>query len=347
MQTINYSKSLIHIGYHKTASTFLQTQLFSREDLGFHRWPEKSEQVHELFVARNSFQPVSETALSALRDHVAYAESRGLVYVLSHERLSGHPSSGGYDSRLIADRLCGLMPDASVLIIIREQKSMIRSVYSQYITEGGAQSLWRFLNPPNPAIRRVPYFDYSYFEYVSCIQYYRELFGPEKVLVLPFEMLRKSPDQFLQKIFSHCGNHKDQHDPQRLDAPQVNVRQNEIVQIFRQWLNWLFFRTPFNQFGLINRPKLFRAYNQLFRHISGWVPGVLDRPIIWRQDRLIESLVGDRYAVSNVQLSELIGIDLATYGYDCSRLPVPGFTNSKSVAASDVHVTSASKLSGT
>ena len=51
------------------------------------------------------------------------------VPVISHERLSGYPHSGGHDSKEIAHRLAAVFPNAKVVIVIREQKSMILSNY--------------------------------------------------------------------------------------------------------------------------------------------------------------------------------------------------------------------------
>ena len=46
--------------------------------------------------------------------------------VLSAERLSGNPHSGGYDSLQTAERLHRLFPQAKVLVVVREQTEEIR-----------------------------------------------------------------------------------------------------------------------------------------------------------------------------------------------------------------------------
>ena len=78
------------------------------------------------------------------------ATTGGLIPVLSYERLSGNPHSGGYDSKEIANRLVQVFPDAKILIVIREQKDIILSTYKQYIIEGGACTVKRYLHPPPP-----------------------------------------------------------------------------------------------------------------------------------------------------------------------------------------------------
>ena len=119
--------------------------------------------------------------------------------------MSGYPASGGYDSQLIADRLHRMVPRARVLIVIREQKSFLRSMYSQYVTDGGDLPLSRFLNPPEPHLNRVPGWDFDFLAYHRLIGYYRKLFGPERVLVLPFELLTREPRRFITDILRFCG----------------------------------------------------------------------------------------------------------------------------------------------
>ena len=50
--------------------------------------------------------------------HLAAATAEGRTLVLSHERLSGYPSSGGYDRALIAERLNASFPEAKILIVL-------------------------------------------------------------------------------------------------------------------------------------------------------------------------------------------------------------------------------------
>jgi hypothetical protein len=65
-------------------------------------------------------------------------ERGGLIPMVSSERLSGNPHSGGYDSAVLAERLHQVFPGARVLVMIREQRSMILSSWAQYVRVGGA-----------------------------------------------------------------------------------------------------------------------------------------------------------------------------------------------------------------
>src|SRR5438046_10505277 len=98
------SEPLIHIGYHKTGSTWLQQPIFRDGRFGFetHDTPLP---VDEAFIAQNPFTFDASRARSAFTAPVEAAAERGLVYLVSHERLSGDVGTGGVDSKMIADRL--------------------------------------------------------------------------------------------------------------------------------------------------------------------------------------------------------------------------------------------------
>jgi hypothetical protein len=92
--------------------------------------------VHTLVRAR-PFDFDAATVRSEFEPMLADAEREGLLPIVSFPRLSGHPYSGGYDSRPIADRIAQVFPEARILIVIREQRSTIVSTYKQYVHAGG------------------------------------------------------------------------------------------------------------------------------------------------------------------------------------------------------------------
>ena len=187
------SDVLIHIGYHKAGSSWLQQHLFDRESAGFGWLGKSARNPVRRFVDDDplDFDPAALRAeLGPLLDR---QRGRGLLPVVSMERLSGHPFSGGYDCKEIADRLVAVLPEGRVLVVVREQRSMIVSTYKQYVRAGGAARPEQFLDPPRSKSRRVPWFDARYFEYDRLLRHYVELFGAERMLCLPFEQFVSSP----------------------------------------------------------------------------------------------------------------------------------------------------------
>src|SRR5574338_137507 len=88
---------LFHIGYHKTASTFLQDKLFKSEPHGFCRLSEGYRLINRHFISANSFHRLSDQIVSQIQSEAAAAERQRKTLVISHERLSGYPASGGFD----------------------------------------------------------------------------------------------------------------------------------------------------------------------------------------------------------------------------------------------------------
>jgi hypothetical protein len=310
-----YNYILFHIGYHKTASTFLQDKLFSSEPHGFVRLSERYRFINKHFIAANSFHQLSGEIISRVNDEATTAAKQQRTLVVSHERLSGYPASGGFDSRLIADRIHSGFPRARILIVIREQKSFIRSMYSQYVTDGGDLSLSRFLNPPEQHICRVPGWSFDYAMYDRMIAHYFGLFGQDRVCVLPFEMFQRDHQTFIDRILSFT-----ERDPAAMPAVPadvINLRRPLVMQSATRLINRFVFRSQLSPHGFIEARRgkspveVFRPFFDLLGR------SFIERRMEARLRSQVEEAVGHRYAQSNRTTSELIGTDLAAYGYPC------------------------------
>lgn len=308
-------RPLIHIGYHKTGTSYLQSEFFT-ENYGFQRWPSTQRALHPVFTLLGSYDQPKESDVQELRRLFAEAGQRNQTFVVSHERISGHPSSGGLDAKLIADRLLDVFPDARVLIIIREQEAMIRSAYSQFVTEGGSLNLRRYLTPPQPDVLKRPHFSLHHFEYEPAIRYYQRRVGEDNVLVMPFELFVAEPAEFLNRLgnFARSANWENR-TAEDFASERVNVARKVATQTLRRVLNACLARTQFSNSGWLNFPKLIRLYEKLSPKVDWLVPSALDRWIIERQKSLIRSSIGDYYAPFNRRLCELLNTDLGQLGY--------------------------------
>jgi hypothetical protein len=296
---------LVHIGYHKTATSWLQEHLFSNEDAGF-GWTRKAggSPVRRL-VDDDPLLWDADDARAAIEPGLEAIRARGLQPVISVERLSGHPFSGGYDVKEIADRIAAVFPDGRVLAVVREQRSMIVSTYKQYVRAGGGCTVEEFLHPPTSKSLRVPWFDFRYFEYDRLLAYYRGLLGPERVRWLAYEGFATDPRGFVAAVCAFAAREAPEdlpYDARENKAPsaaglEAQRRRNRLG--FRSELN----PTPALPAGLVRRlPKRF------FRPP--------DRAAAEAHLReTVERAVGDRYRESNRRLAELTGLDLAALGW--------------------------------
>jgi hypothetical protein len=202
----------VHIGFHKTATTWLQSEVFPRHpqvrpyvegrvwDDPFLRWiVAASDRDFDPQPARAAY----EAGMARLKRH---DDSGPLttddVVVVSAERLSGHAASGGYDTVRIARRLHEVVPEARILIVVRSQIDMIESEYRQLVGEGyrgRISSVWG-----TDAWKRVQ-FDLGHYEYDTLVLEYQKLFGASNVAVFTYEGIVADRDRFLDRLAAFFG----------------------------------------------------------------------------------------------------------------------------------------------
>lgn len=89
---------LLHVGYHKTDSTWMQRQLFAREHTGC-CYVGRNYQARRHLVRPHALDLRPAGARRALASELCEAAARGLVPVVSDERLSGNPHSAASTPR--------------------------------------------------------------------------------------------------------------------------------------------------------------------------------------------------------------------------------------------------------
>lgn len=299
---------LIHVGYHKTGTTWLQRQLFPREDLGYC--------PVGISVAETDFVHVNDLDFDAARYRreaappLAAATAAGLIPVISHERLSGNPHSGGYDSVRLAERLRAVFPDARILIVFREQRAMILSSYAQYVRVGGGCTLDGYLFPANAT--RQPMFSFDHFCYHRLIECYRRLFGVDRVLALPFEQLRRDPRGFVAAIARFAGGRIADDLP--FDRSE-NKSLGAIALIAKRSVNPFLVRDSVNGNGPFAIARAGRVAAALAGVVDRAAPDAWNRAIQARWKARIAEVARGRYDASNAVTAALTGVDLGALGY--------------------------------
>lgn len=302
-------KKLIHIGYHKTASTWLQHQLLNNPDANFERYMKKGQiqkhivEPHPLDFDAEAVKEFYETLVPENPEHVS---------VISSERLSGNPHSGGFDSKEIAERLHAVFPDAKVLIVIREQIDAIASCYLQYVKFGGSFSLKDYLSPETKrGSAFIPSFSFKHFNYARLINHYIKLFGKENVLVLTYESFRDNPSEFCKQVTEHAG-------AKELEGlPFSRVRNKRIstfsANISRQ-LNKVFSKNMYNH-GALNLQRLRKLSNKQLVFFDSLLPKSFHKAWDKKHKSYIKDLIQGEYKECNQELSKLLDKNLEEYGY--------------------------------
>jgi Sulfotransferase family len=300
-------RPLLHIGYHKTGTTWLQRHVFGDSETGFSQMGGA-----QRLIAVNPFDFRPKRIRKQMGRKIDQAQAQGLVPVLSSERLSGEPHFGGYDSELIADRLAAVFPDARILVVVREQTSMFLSIYKEYIRRGGAASLRQYLAAPRDGYW-MPQFRFEFLEYHRLIARYQKLFGAESVMVLPYELLLAQPGTFLGQIGEFVGL--------PVVEPQVrrlNVSFSAFALALKRHANRYFVLDgPVNPAPPFDFPTSNATLERICRVLDSKLPLAVREGHERRWRRQAAQVVGTRYAQSNALCTELTGLDLKTFGYVC------------------------------
>lgn len=318
---------LLHVGYHKTGSSLLQSTFFGAPDGPFALPDQPRHHLVETFVVPEPFSFRAEAAMTQYARFFRDATTQDLCPVLSHERFSGYPPTGGFDAPLILNRLHTCFPDAKVLIVVREQLASIRSMYSQYITDGGALSFADFITRPDPSFRRVPVFSEDFYKYHLMVQAYQDRFGTDNVLVLPHEMLRETPSLFADRICTFAG-------VRRIALPEieVNTSRTPVMQSAQRLVNRLLGDTELSRQPVLRIPRVTRGFARtrpLFERLG---PKPLNTWLDHRLSKRVAQRFDGVFAASNRALAELTGLDLHGYGYQLT--PTPDTDRARSPAVS-------------
>ncbi len=248
---------LIHIGYTKTGTKWLQGYVFDAPALGFYQPVERGEEVASFIVAPNALDFDEDRARSVFGEILERQDSRPGVPVISAERLAGHPDSGGFDSQQIADRVAAVFPDSRVLIVVREQVDMLLSTYQLYVRSGGPLTLYEYANPPEMGRNRLPVFDFRHLEYDRLVRYYYDLFGRENVLVKPYEALVTDPPGYVRDIVEFAGATPEDGAIESLPfRRRVNASAPLLSLAVRRRSNIWIWRTRYNPGAPLHLPRL-------------------------------------------------------------------------------------------
>lgn len=308
------ARLLLHIGYHKTATSWMQQRLFVPEH-GYRQVARHAE-VWRHVVGKHGlfFDPADMKAAIA----AGMAELRpDEVPVVSSEIISGHPFFGGIGSDVYAERFKRIAPDARILVSVRHQRRMLTSVYMQYLSRGGTMSPQRFF-AGDPDLGFYG-FRPENFEYHRLVGLYRDLFGAENVLVVSQESLAKGMDDVSREIARFAGNggfqavlptHRSAYAP---SYPECAVPLLRRINKFQRSV-----LTPAPTLRLGTTPK------GLYRLVGA---GMRRPPfsVLFRNYRPVSDLVdrqfGGRFDDSNARLTAMLGTDL---GWPPPGKPAPG-----------------------
>lgn len=251
------TRHLIHIGLPKAGSTYLQSWFAAHPQLAYEAGALGGfSDVHAVAAAAISPQPGIVWRVTSSEELTAPRADHGSVRV-DYER-GGKRATIAEEQARVCGTLAQLFPGATILVVTRGFRSVTMSGYSEFVRTGGTESLADAFRSPR---RDHPW------HYDKLVGSYRKAFGAERVILLPFELLRASPERFRQELEGRLGV-----DHLAYSAPPANVGASSVE------LAWYVRLTALA--GRVVRPgsSLDRAYIRLlYQGRLAWAARALQR----------------------------------------------------------------------
>jgi len=302
---------IIHPGVPKTATTFLQNEVFDKHPdiLNIGR-PNHGTSEHGVLFHALMHEENAEAAIEVIRTFFDKAGSsprgracKAIVY--SNESLMDAPLNS-----LVAARLHAALPEATILLTLRSQFTLVASMYSS------DRAILK--NVPAPHAGRPVSFD-AWFahafgspdmpdaksgDHFRTYRAYADIFGPDRVHVLLYEQFVRSRAVFMEKLAAVLGVDAPPASAGE-SAPRVNPSPSQRLRSYQAFRSW--FLPGHSLTGLLPGAA---AIRQAFDHfLKKGAKATLE--LNAAQEARLRVL----YAEGNRRLAEACGLDLAGEGY--------------------------------
>ena len=320
--------NFLHVGFAKAASTLLQRNYFTYENNFhnlLHHGPDNWRRFisHNLISSQSSFFPFPAPELPQV-------ERPDMSFGLSCEDIVNAPV--GYSVAL--SRWRKLFPSSRVLIVTRAQHDLTFSLFVQYVRAGYFRSIGEFTEELIWDAQQGPwgtfYFDRIY-------ELTKEHF--EYVKVIPYEFLRSEPAEFFKEL-----NDFFEIDAEiRVDVarPSPSDLQLKTMRTLNRFLtHGLGLRVLEPQPGyvigpgrdVVNKLKMPSVIERSVRRrqkIRIWshriasalecLPSSKEKSMRSEYAEEYKDLFAETFSQSNRNLSQILGVDLARFGYPMSK----------------------------
>ena len=252
-------KPVIHIGYPKTATSWLQREFFPKV---------KNISIipkNEIFNHIIDIQDYTPD-VNLVRKH--FNSYSGKVIISDHGFIGTNHNFGvrNYLTRENGIRLKNIFPESKIIIFIRNQPDIIASTYIQYLKAGGTYSVAKYLKTKRfLKLNDITFFSFTYFEYHRIIDFYISLFGRQNVFVYIFEEFVANPRNFIENFAQDFGfvyNEKE------IDYSIRNKRLRKLLIKLIRVRNIFTEKNVINKYYLFHIPGLLEYTRDLFRYIN-------------------------------------------------------------------------------
>ncbi len=258
---------LIHIGYPKTGTSFLQEKIFPYINNAV---AVSKKDIYEYIIKPN---PLTYNPQKTRDFFLEKYKSKQNRLIFSYEQLIGTSQMGGYNLLLTqsnALKIKKTFPDASVIIFLRNQIDIISSTYCQYLYGGGTENANTFLKKKNyTGPNLLLLFNYDYFLYDILIDYYIKLFGKDEIFVFLFEEFQKNQERFINDFLKIFNLMIDKKKMKSINFQEkVNVKYHYLLIPLVRIFNIFTRRTRLNKYYILHIPYFYEYSRKLLKFLN-------------------------------------------------------------------------------
>ncbi|SFE11214.1 hypothetical protein SAMN05216238_108138 [Lentibacillus persicus] len=317
----------LHIGYHKTATTFLQWSIFPKlKKVKLIRKTHAKDLLNEVRLRK-----LDEDDVLRIRNAFDKKGSDKKPTLISYEGWSGSPFSQkkSKSAYSILQDLRRIFPeehyDVHLIIGIRKQVDLMTSLYIEFLHQGGNKTEADYIDELE---RNNKFTNYLYNDYLDAVE---KLFG-KNYFIFIYENFKKGKDNYLLELLNYLGVKK----VPEYSNQQVNRSYGVFQAKMARKLNTLF-KTQKNPDGKIPeiKIKLKRNYSKKMAEklLDKKKKTITLSPRTLLQNKLSFKLHYKRYHMSenlqkkinryfnedNEKLAQREGINLPSYYYEDKR----------------------------
>lgn len=249
-------KIYLHLGYHKTATTFLQRSIFPKmKNVNYIRQKYIQKDLRRIRVNK-----LSDLKIENIRDYFNSFNNRKPM-LISYEGFSGSPFAprkSKTQSSILKD-LRRIFPasdyDVSVIVGIREQVELLTSLYVQHVHQGGIMDAKHFIKycKNNGSLRN--------FHYQIYLKGIEEGFGKDNLYLMIYEDFKQNESKEMLKLLNYMGEPEIPQYEREGNVRKANKSYGTMQVAIGRKLN-RFFKTPIHpkgrlaMFNIPNRNRL-------------------------------------------------------------------------------------------
>lgn len=197
---VNNEKVYIHLGLHKTGTTFFQKSFYpSHPQFNYKHLRSKEilADFNQFILRENELTFNLDMAASLFYQNFSKKEANEGILTFCEEQYSGFPLQDAYNRKIIFDRLNAFFPKANYILVLRNQQDFVKSMYAEYLKKGGSASLNDFLRRKDTQLN---FARGSYLRYFTYYNYIKNQVSEDRIKVLYYEDLKYQPTLFYENL---------------------------------------------------------------------------------------------------------------------------------------------------